>query len=273
MVNFEKKSYRPINLLSPLFLVLFFFLRLNLSCQPVQEAQVTQVLEKVSQRLACYPDFEKWQALVISTYVEADKNWRPEKTRRVKKLLTVNGEIRDEQIIEAVEIERGQIRDVTESYRRQRLERLRKMREDIEKAKTSGKRPSHKNQLTKDDLIPFSEKNKNNYIFNLVGEDEYRGERVYILEARAKEKKENLFEGRYYISQKTYDPLKLMVQPAKNPNFVKEFQVEIELEPWEDQLLLKKSRIKVAGGFLFKTVRILVEEEYSEFKVIARETL
>ncbi|MGB9892940.1 MAG: hypothetical protein ACPLRA_00895 [Candidatus Saccharicenans sp.] len=270
MVNFKKKSHRLLKIINPFFLALFFFLRLNLSCQLVQQTQVDEVLEKVSQRLTGYPDFEKWQALVISTYIEADKNWRPEKTRRVKKMLTVNGEVRDEQIMEAVEIEKGQTRDVTESYRRQRLERLRKMKEDIERAKASGKKPNTKNQLTKDDLIPFSDKNKNNYVFRLVGEDEYRGGKVYILEARAKERKENLFEGRYYISQKTYDPLKLIVQPAKNPNFVKEFQVEIELEPWQDQLLLKKSRIKVSGGFLFKSVRILVEEEYSEFKVIAR---
>lgn len=226
-----------------------------------------EILSQVSKRIASYPDFEKWQALVVSTYINADKNWQPEKTRRVKKLLKVNGRIREEEILEAVEIEKGQTRDITEEYRRQRLERLKKLREEAEKANQSGEKSTPR-QLTKDDLIPFTEKKKDLYTFSFLGEEILNGEKVYVIEARAKVKKEDLFEGRYYLSQKTYDPLRLVVHPAKNPSLVKEFQVEVDLEPWQDGLVLKKSRIKVFGGFLVKFVRLLIEEDYSDFKVI-----
>jgi hypothetical protein len=229
---------------------------------------VDSLIDKICQRLASYPDFEKWQALVTTTYINADRNWQPEKIKKVKKILTVNGETRDEEILEAQDIEKGQVKDVTEDYRRSRLERLKKLKEESEKARKSGQKPAVKNQLTKDDLIPFSESKKALYAFRYIGEEELKGEKVYVIEARAKVKRDNLFEGKYYISEKTYDPLLLLLQPSKNPAFIKDFQVEIDLEPWGNQLVLKKSRIKVFGGFLFKTVRLVIEEDYSDFKVI-----
>lgn len=233
------------------------------------QVTINSLIDKVCQRLTSYPDFEKWQALVVTTYIDADKNWQPEKIKRVKKILTVNGDTREEEILEAVDTENGKSRDVTAEYRQSRLERLKKLKEDAEKARKSGQKPEVKNQLTKDDLIPFSDKKKNLYTFRLLGEEELRGEKVYVIEARARVKRNNLFEGRYYLSEKTYDPLKMLLQPSKNPAFVRDFQVEIDLEPWQNQLVLKKSRIKVYGGFLFKTVRLTIEEVYSDFKVIS----
>jgi len=229
---------------------------------------VEELVQKVCQRLAAYPDFEKWQADVISSYIYADKNWQPEKIRRVKKHLLVDGETREEEILEAVEMEKGKTRDVTEEYRKQRLERLKKLKEEAEKARKNGQKPAAKNQLTKEDLIPFLEKKKNLYHFRLVGEESYQGVKVFVIEARAKEKKDNLFEGLYYISQATFDPLKMILQPSRLPNFVREFQVEIELEPWQGLLMLKKSRLRVYGGFLFKSVRMMIEEDYANFRLV-----
>ncbi len=229
---------------------------------------VAEVVEKVCQRLASYPDFEKWQAEVVSSYYYTDKNWQPERIRRVKKRLVVDGETRDEEILEAVEIENGKARDITEEYRKQRLERLKKLKEETEKARKSGQQPAAKNQLTKEDLIPFSEKKKSLYNFRLIGEEVYQGVRVFVVEARAREKKENLFEGKYYISKETFDPLKMILQPSRFPNFVREFQVEIELEPWQGFLMLKKSRLRVYGGFLFKSIRMVIEEDYTDFRLL-----
>lgn len=229
---------------------------------------VAELVEKVCQRLASYPDFEKWQAEVVSSYYYTDKNWQPERIRRVKKRLVVDGETRDEEILEALEMENGKTIDVTEEYRKQRLERLKKLKEEAEKSRKSGRQPVAKNQLTKEDLIPFSEKKKSLFNFILVGEEIYQGIKVYVIEARAREKKENLFEGKYYISKDTFDPLKMVLQPSRFPNFVREFQVEIELEPWQGFLMLKKSRLRVYGGFLFKSIRMIVEEDYSDFRLL-----
>ncbi|MGB9862668.1 MAG: hypothetical protein ACPLPQ_02550 [Candidatus Saccharicenans sp.] len=230
--------------------------------------EVSELVEKICRHLASYPDFEKWQADVVSSYISADKNWQPERIRRVKKHLVVEGETREEKILEAVEIEGGRTKNITEEYRQARLERLKKLKEEAEKARKSGQKPAAKNQLTKEDLVPFSEKKKALYDFRLVGEDVCQGTKVYVLEARARQKQENLFEGIYYISQETLDPLKMVLHPSRFPTFVREFQVEIELEPWQGLLMLKKSRLRVYGGFLFKTVRMVIEEDYSNFRLL-----
>ncbi|MBC7362988.1 MAG: hypothetical protein H5U07_00410 [Candidatus Aminicenantes bacterium] len=232
------------------------------------DLKVEELVQKVCRRLASYPDFEKWQAEVVSSYIYTDKNWLPEKIRRVKKRLLVDGDTREEEILEAVEIEKGKTRDITEVYRQQRLERLKKLKEEAEKARKKGQQPATKNQLTKDDLIPFSEKRKNLYQFFLLGEELYQGVKVFVIEARAKEKNENLFEGLYYINQATFDPLKMVLQPSRFPKFIREFQVEVELEPWEGLLMLKKSRLRVYGGFLFKSVRMMIEEDYASFRPV-----
>ncbi|MGQ9800552.1 MAG: hypothetical protein ACUVRL_02640 [Candidatus Saccharicenans sp.] len=234
-------------------------------CSP-DEVSVDQVVEKAFQRLISYQDFGRWQALVVSSQINADRHWQPEKIRRVTKRMKFDGGLLDEEILEAVEIEKGWTRDITERYRQQRLERLRKLREEREKARASGQAQGQGLEMSLDDLIPFSEKNRPNYLFKLLGEAEFEGERVVLLEARARVKKDFLFEGLFYLNRDSYDLRRLEITPVKNPGFVREFLMEVDLALWQERLVMKKVRIKIYGRFLFKSIRRIIEEDYSDYR-------
>ncbi|MCX8160724.1 MAG: hypothetical protein N3G18_07315 [Candidatus Saccharicenans sp.] len=246
------------------------FLLLNLvlivPAQVPPELPVEQIVERAYQRLISYRDFGRWQALVVSSQANADRHWQPEKLRRVTKWMKFDGGLLDEEILEAIEIEKGRTRDVTEKYRQQRLESLRKAREEREKAEASGHRPESGLSLSLDDLIPFSDKNRSRYDFRLKGETEINGEGVYLVEARARERKDLLFEGLFFISRDSYDLRRVEITPVKAPSFVREFLLEVDLDLWRERLVMKKVRIMIFGRFLFRSIRRIIEEDYLEYR-------
>ncbi len=249
-----------------LFLFILPSLTLTLQAQTAAEVSVDQIVERAYQRLAPYQNFGRWQALVVSSQTSADRHWQPEKIRRVTRRMKFDGGLLDEEILEAIEIEKGRTRDITEQYRRQRREELNKLREERKRAEDSGRRPGPGLTLSLEDLIPFSDKNRNRYDFRLKGESELNGNSVYLVEARAREKKEFLFEGLFFVSRDSYDLVRVEVTPANLPSFVREFLMEVDLDRWQERLIMKKVRIKIYGRFLFKSIRRIVEEDYLEFQ-------
>lgn len=248
------------------FLFILLGLALALQAQTAAEISVDQVVERAYQRLASYQDFGRWKALVVSSQTNADRHWQSVKVRRVTKWMKFDGGLLDEEILEAIETEKGRTRDITEQYRRQRLEGLERMREEREKAKASGRQPGSGIALSLEDLIPFSDKNRSRYDFRLKGESEVNGHGVYLVEARARGKKEFLFEGLFFISRDSYDLVRVEITPVNLPSFVREFLMEVDLDRWRKQLVMKKVRIRIYGRFLFKSIRRIVEEDYLEFQ-------
>lgn len=249
----------------PSFL-LFLNLVAILQAQTSQELSVDQIVERAYQRLTSYQDFGRWQALVVSSQVNADRHWQPEKVRRVTKWIKFDGSFLDEDILEAVEIEKGRTRDITGEYRQQRLERLKKAREEREKAESSARQPGAGFTLRLEDLVPFSDKNRGRYDFRLRGESELNGDRVYLVEALAREKKDFLFEGLFFISQNSYDLKRVELTPARTPNFVREFLMEVDLDLWQERPVMRKVKIKIYGRFLFKSIRRIIEEDYLDYR-------
>ncbi|MCR4410158.1 MAG: hypothetical protein QHH43_08130 [Candidatus Saccharicenans sp.] len=241
-------------------------LALVLRAQTTPELSVDQVVERAYQRLTSYPDFGRWQALVVSSQASVDRHWQTEKVRRVTKWMKFDGGLVDEDILEAVEIEKGRTRDITEKYRQQRLERLNRVREEREKAEASDRQPDSGLTLRLEDLIPFSDKNRSRYDFRLKGESEVNGHPVYLVEARAREKKDFLFEGLFFISRDSYDLRRVEITPVKAPAFVREFLLEVDLDLWQERLVMRKIKMKIYGRFLFKSIRRLVEEDYLEYR-------
>lgn len=258
----------------PGLLIGLFFLGLTLGfltglASPSSDGiSVEQVVEKAYRRLASYQDFGRWQALVVSSQTSADRHWQPEKVRRVTRKMKFDRGKLDEEILEAVEIEKGQIKDITESYRQERLERLRQVQEQRERARSSGREYGSAPGLNLEDIIPFSEKNRKNYQFKLLGETELDGEKVILLEARTRLKKEFLFEGLFYLSSDSFDLRRLEIIPVKTPGFIREFLMEVDLALWQETLILKKVRMKIYGRFLFKSIRRIIEEEYSDYQLL-----
>lgn len=247
-------------------MLLLLVLALAFQAQTAAEISVDLVVERAYQKLASYQDFGRWQALVVSFQTNANRHWQPEKVRRVTKWMKFDGGLLEEEILEAIEIENDRTRDITEQYRRQRLEGLERMREEREKAKASGRQSGSGLALSLEDLIPFSDKNRSRYDFRLKGEAEVNGHGVYLVEARAREKKNFLFEGLFFISRDSYDLVRVEITPVKLPSFVREFLMEVDLDLWQERLVMKKVRMKIYGRFLFKSIRRIVEEDYLEFQ-------
>lgn len=249
-------------------LFVFLGLALVIQAQTAPELSVDQIVERAYQRLTSYRDFGRWQALVVSSQANVDHHWQPEKVRRVTKWMKFDGGLVDEEILEAIEIEKGRTRDITEKYRQQRLERLNRAREEREKAQASGRQPESGLSLSLEDLIPFSDKNRSRYDFRLKGQSEINGHPVYLVEARAKEKKDFLFEGLFFISRDSYDLRRVEITPVKAPAFVREFLLEVDLDLWQESLVMRKVKIKIYGRFLFKSIRRMIEEDYLEYRLL-----
>lgn len=254
-------KWRPLSCL-----LLLMGLALFVQAQTAPEPSVDQIVEKAYQRLNSYRDFGRWQALVVSSQANVDRHWQPEKVRRVTKWMKFDGGLLDEEILEAIEIEKGRTRDITEKYRQQRLERLNRAREEREKAEASGRQPEAGLTLSLEDLVPFSDKNKSRYDFRLKGESAINGDKVYLVEARARERKDFQFEGLFFISRDTYDLRRVEITPVKAPAFVREFLMEVDLDLWQDRPVMRKVKIKIYGRFLFKSIRRLIEEDYLEYR-------
>lgn len=251
------------------FLLLFIFTLFSaLFAGRPEETSVEQVVDRAYQRFVSYSEFGRWQALVVSSQTNADRHWQPEKISRVTKWMKVDGGLVDEEILEAIEIENGRTKDITDQYRKQRLERLKKIREEREKAEASGRTVRPGLTLSLEDLVPFSEKNRDRYDFRLRDEAELNGQGVYLVEARARKRNVFLFEGLFFINRNSYDLERVEITPVKMPGFIHEFRLEADLELWQGQLVVKKLRIKIFGRFLLKSIRRIVEEEYLSYRPV-----
>ena len=82
-------------------------------------AQVTELMllvEKVSKQLDSHSKYDNWKASVTSITTKMDKNWKPQKVTTVKKIIKVFNKERTEEIIQALETEKGKTKDITEKY-------------------------------------------------------------------------------------------------------------------------------------------------------------
>jgi len=237
-------------------------------------AQVTELMllvERVSKQLDLHPKYDSWKASVTSITTKMDKNWKPQKVTTVKKIIKVFNKERTEEIIQALETEKGKTKDITEKYikeakkqkeKEKKKERERKINEEKEKNRRSL-------ELTWEEIFPFNEEKRINYDF-LKLEDSYIDERpVYVLESRAKIKDEKLYEGKYYICKDRFDVLKIILKPSKNPKYVKEFEIEMSFEALpQGYFVLRKSKARIDGGIFIKRIRMTTEEEYSNYEIM-----
>ena len=253
--------------------VLLLALLLSSPLQAVISAQsdeVMHIVEKVIERQEdFYLKMDNWRAIVTTTTTKMDKHWQAEEVMVVKKKIQVVNMEKDEVILEAIKTKNGISQDMTEEY----IEKSKKQQEESKKKEYEQnlerrkEKKENKTELKADDLLPFSDKKKMKYIFSQLEDSEIDGRPVYVIQALAKVKRDNRFSGRYYISQDTYDILRIHIWPSKNPRFVKELDITIDVDvnP-RGYYAIKRSKIRVNGGFLFiKRVRMITEEEYSDY--------
>jgi hypothetical protein len=232
---------------------------------------VNAVVDKTGQRLESFPEMLHWQASVLSKKIEMDKNWNPKKETVVQKTVLMKNKIRQEKIQNAVEIKKGKQKDVTQKYINQAYKDLQKAARERKKAKDKddeGQGRRHM-ELSLDEMFPFSDKNKDKYDFALLEETAIEGIPVYVLDAKAKQRTKDFFDGIFYINKETWDILRAELQLAKNPGPLKvmEMKMDFFVLP-QGYFALKKIYVRIHVGLVVKNIRQEVLDEYSNYQIL-----
>jgi len=237
-----------------------------------QKSELMLLLDRIIKQQDSYPEYDRLKASIITTTTKMDKNWKPKKVTVVKKILKVVNKEEIEEVLQVLETEKGVTKDITEKYikeaKKQRKKDKKKEKERKRKVKKEEDGGSY--ELSKDEIFPFGEEKILNFHFVKLEDSYIDGLPVYVLESRAKIKNEKLWEGKYYIDKDSFDILKVEVKPSKNPKYIKEFNIDMSFQVIpEGYFVLRKSRVRINGGIFIKHVRMIVEEERSDYEIIA----
>ena len=222
------------------------------------------VLVNVDARLTAGFGYKNWTASSTSSQTEFDRHGAVEKVTVVSKIVRVVNGDRDEDILKALETADGKTTDVT----RDRAEKARQQWAKEKEKRASGGRRSGMVDL--DEVLPFAAKQRPLYNFKLRPAGGGEGRKLIVLEAAAKEKDSKLWDGAYTIDPATYDIIRAEVHPSDNPTFVRELWAEADIALLEGKyLFIVHTKMKVDAGFLFvKNVRMLVEDSYTDVKIL-----
>jgi len=248
-----------------------------LSARPAIDIQT--LLDRISARLDSFNPKGNYTATIISTQVEHDRKWRPEKTNVQTKALVVTEGHREQTIVKVLEKKNdGTTIDVTERYlaeQRERRERVRPERTsqpETAPRKSGGQRSSRRGMRMDDlgEILPFAADRRNDFTFGVRETTDPSGRPLYVLDVKAAVKDVLNWEGTYTIDAATFTPVHGRLTPSEFPTFVKELEVEADFEVVEDVYLVpKRTWIKVNAGFLFiKRVHITSEETYHDLKIV-----
>jgi hypothetical protein len=235
-----------------------------------------ELVDKVAARMAGFPDIKDFEAEVSSMLINVDKNWKTKKTTLVEKIVRSRGGVREEEILSAVEMEKGRRKDVTRKVREETRKQQDKARKEREKRKKKGQEEAegggHRRDLTLEQMLPFSEDKRQGYTFRQREDTSYEGKTVRVLESRAKVRSDKFFEGTYYIDPDSYEVLRAFIQPAKNPGPLKKMEMEFlfQISP-EGLFFVKETRVRVHVGLVIKNIRMEVQELYKNFKALEPE--
>jgi hypothetical protein len=233
---------------------------------------VQEIVEKTAERVLSYPEIPDHKVSAISTMHEMDKNWKSKKKTVVRKIVLMKNKIRSESIKSAVEIKKGKTKDVTQKYVNEAYEAREKAARERKNAKYKRDKDDerrHRMEITLEEMLPFSEENRENYEFTLLDETTLEGIPVYVVEARAKQRTKDFFEGEFYIDKETFDIYRAELQLAKNPGPLKvmEMAVDFQVLP-EGYLVVEKMSFRIHVGLVVKNIRREGSEEYSDYQIL-----
>jgi len=252
------KQYRVIAVLVGLFFISV------LTSVSAQEKDLVPLLEKIAKRVDSYPENNNWGYKIVTKFTEMDKQWQSTKTTITTAVVKDTEGVLSGRVIEAVEIEDGMTKDIIEKTKEQTEKQIEEANKQRREQETQNEAENLSNTL-----FPFKESKRAKFKFSRLNDTSINERPVFIIEAAAIEKDEQLFEGKYYIDQKTYDVLKAQIKPSENPKFVKELEMDIDFEVLpEGNYIRKRSKTRVDGGLFFKRIRAVIEEEYSDIDIL-----
>lgn len=230
-----------------------------------QSSDSNLLIHRIAERMELFPEYSDWEAYVITRITEMDKNWKPKKRTIIHKRVRSVGNTRSEDILHAVETKKDESKDVTEKYR----ERARKAEEKAAREEDNKDKNGGSFSVNLEELFPFSDDRRDRYDFKQEKDDILGGEKVHVFSVRAKEKTEKMWEGKYYFDTDDLLLLKFELSPAKTPRFVKnaEMAMTFAVGP-QGHFIFKTVKMLINGGIFIKHIRMVYEEEYSEFNVL-----
>lgn len=247
-----------------------------LSARPAIDVQT--LLDRISARLDGFNPKGNYTATIISTQVEHDRKWRPEKTNVQTKALVVTEGHREQTIVKVLQTIDGKTTDVTERYlaeqreRRERSQTERTAQAEAAPRKPGGQRSARRGMRMDDlgEILPFAADRRDDFTFSVRETTDPSGRPIYLLDVKAAVKDVLNWEGTYTIDAATFTPIQGRLTPSEFPTFVKELEVEADFEVVEDVYLVpKRTWLKVNAGFLFiKRVHIISEETYHDLKIV-----
>jgi hypothetical protein len=262
------------------------------SPQSLGADEAAELVAKVGERLASYPKLESWQARALSTTSYMNSAWKPTKTTTVEKIVTIDGRRRSEDILKAVETERGRTRDVTEKMRAEARERVESRqrpsddpgsghgrleglprednprednpRADAERSSSRRRGPN----MSADELLPFGPDARSGYDFTIKGASSLDGTPVIVLQSRSRVRSQDKLEGLYYIDPTTYDVLRAELTMAKKPAPLKRMEAEAEFAvlPSGHQVLTR-AVMRMHVGLIVKNIRFEGVETYTDHQI------
>jgi len=228
-----------------------------------------EVVEKVQAKIVSTPEMKNWQASVLTTLYEMDKNWEPKKKTVIQKLTTVRNKKRSEKILSATEYHEDKIKDVTAKYREEAA-KFNKKNEANANGEEKSRRGRHRGlDLERDEFFPFGESRKQDYEYALHQERSNNGLEVYVIETRSQVKSSDYFEGVYHIHPETFDVLHAELRPAKFPGPLKLLEMRLDFDRLPGgYLVVKTAKVRIHVGLIIKNIRIESEEIYSDYRVM-----
>jgi len=226
-------------------------------------------VEKLHKRIRSYPEMANWQAAVLTTLRDMDKDWKPKKKTVVEKFVIVKDKVRIEKILSATEYEGDRTKDLTAKYQAE-AEKFNKKSESSQGEDGGRKGGRYRGlDLSRDEMFPFGEDRRADYEYELREGTLAAGQRVHILETLSLQKSSDIYEGKYFIHPETYDILRAELRPAKNPGPLKLLEMHIDFDRLpEGYLVIKSTRIRIHVGLIVKNIRMESEERYSDFQVL-----
>jgi len=241
-----------------------------LLCAPAllfaQQAPVSvdSLVQRIDRRAKAYEEYRDYSVDAVSTSVQLDARWQPERTTRMeRKIVRTNG-IDHVDILKAVETENGKDTDVTAKVRKEAADQEKKAEEARAKKDSNGGEGQRGMRVSIDDTFPFDEKVRSDYAFSSASDTVADGRTLLRIRTQAKVKDSKRYEGIYGVDPETYDIRVVDVRPSKNPKFVKDMRLCFSLDVRDGKkMVVTRTWMRIYASLLVKKFRMEYEEWYT----------
>jgi len=114
----------------------------------------------------------------------------------------------------------------------------------------------------------FGPEERSHYTYELMPCDTVRGYPTYVLRIKPKSKKIDLVDGKIWLHNDSFEVVRLHLQPAKNPRFVKKATAIFEFDEIQPGLWLPfEIIIEAQAGFLFIKKDRRIHETWRDYQI------